>query len=109
MNRAQLVPVLALTLASCGSHPIVSTPPAHCADLTPESWSQGVEAAPVPTNTPVTLGQPLTETLRAAIIAPWASAYVVMSARLEAANGRTAAAIAIPKRCEAMVNAARPH
>lgn len=68
---------------------------------------EGVEATPVPANAPVTLGAPLTAALVAQIVAPWASAYVGMSGQLEKANGRTADAIDIVKRCETLVNAAR--
>lgn len=105
--RALIVAVLGLALAGCGSKVIVSTPKAHCADLTPSAWAEGVEAAPIPTDAPVEMGKPLTEAVRAAIVAPWAGAYVMMSAALEVANGRTVDAIGIPKRCEALMNAAR--
>ncbi len=96
-----------LTLAGCGST-VVSIPPASCAKLIPENWREGVEAAPIPTDAPVTSGTPLTEAVRAAIIAPWASAYVLMSARLEESGGRTADTIAIFENCEKLVNEARP-
>jgi len=38
----------------------------------------------------------------------WAAAYVASEGQLAKANGRTADAIGIMQRCEAMVNAARP-
>lgn len=96
-------------MACANKTPIVTIPPAACADLVPSGWAEGVEAAPVPDNAPVTLGQALTAPMMAAIVAPWATAYVAMSAALEKANGRTTDAVGIVKRCEAMVNAARPH
>jgi hypothetical protein len=85
-------------------------PPARCVDLTPKGWHDGVEAAPVPSNTDVTawLGQPLTKAMVAAIIAPWASGYVAMSGQLEKANGRTADTMDITRECERQVNDARP-
>jgi hypothetical protein len=63
----------------------------------------------VPSDAPVTLGAPLTAPVIAAIIAPWAAAYVGMSGQLDKANGRTADAIGIVRTCEAMVNEARPN
>lgn len=103
------IALAALALAGCINRPVVSTPPADCASLVPAGWHDGVEAAPVPENAPVQLGQPLTAATVAAIIGPWASAYVVMSGMLEKANGRTADAIDIVKRCETLVNKARPN
>ena len=78
--------------------------------MVPAGWSEGVEAAPVPHNTDISrwIGQPLTEAIAAAIIAPWAAGYVGMSGQLEKANGRTTDAMGIQRNCEAMVNAARP-
>lgn len=89
----------------------MTIPPASCAKLIPDSWAQGVEAAPIPANEPQIpewLGKPLTAPMVAAIIAPWASGYVAMSGQLTKANERTGAAIEIQTDCEAMVNAARP-
>jgi uncharacterized protein YcnI len=54
------------------------------------------------------IGKPLTAAVAAAIVAPWASAYVAMNGQLDKANGRTRDAITIPHNCEKMVNAARP-
>lgn len=64
----------------------------------------------MPTNTDTAgwIGRPLTDAMVAAILAPWAAAYVGMSGQLEKANGRTVDAMDIPRQCEAMVNAARP-
>ena len=86
-------------------------PPARCADLIPSDWAQGVEAAPIPTNSPMIpdlLGKPLTATGAATIVGPWASGYVAQDGQLAKANGRTADAIAIFRRCEQLVNEARP-
>lgn len=54
------------------------------------------------------IGKPLTNAMIAAIIAPWAGAYVGMSGQLEKANGRTSDAMGIQRRCEQQVNEARP-
>lgn len=62
----------------------------------------------MPNDAPVTPGVPLTNAVIAAIIGPWASAYVGMSGQLEKANGRTADTIGIVATCERMVNEARP-
>lgn len=100
-----------LLLPGCAGNPsIVQTPPAACAGLIPESWSEGVEAAPIPQNADVTdwLGKPLTAAMAAAIVAPWASGYVAMNGQLTKANGRTIDSVEIMRNCEALVNAARP-
>jgi len=83
-------------------------PPARCADLIPKGWSDGVPAAAVPDNAPVVMGAPLTPQIVAAIIAPWASAYVEQDSQIDKANGRTADTISIVRECEAQANAARP-
>lgn len=92
--------VLALALTGCGiiSRPVVSMPPARCASLVPSSWSEGVDATPVPD----TAGLTALEAIQA-----WAGAYVGMSAQLEKANGRTSDTVEIVSRCEELVNAAR--
>jgi hypothetical protein len=95
-------------MACAQKRPIVMIPPARCADLVPKSWTEGVPAAPVPTNAPVTLGVPLTLQIVAAIIAPWANAYVAQDGQLDKANGRATDAISIVRECEAQANAARP-
>jgi len=53
------------------------------------------------------LGKPLTPAMAAAIIGPWAGAYVGMSGQLDKANGRTADTISIVGVCESQANAAR--
>lgn len=107
MWKPLIVAALALSLVACQT-PIVSTPRAACADLVPSEWAQGVEAAPVPNDAPVTFGQPISPAMVALIIGPWAAAYVATSAALEKANGRTASAMDIVRQCEAKVNKARP-
>lgn len=93
-----------LSLPACaGKQAIVTTPRVECSRLVPEQWGQGVEAAPIPIDTPVTIGSPLTEAVRASIVAPWATAYLLMSAALEKANGRTADTITIVQGCETAV------
>lgn len=99
MNRALIAAALALALTGCISRPIVSTPPARCASLIPDSWSEGVEAAPVPDTAQLTLLDQ---------VKAWASAYVAMGGQLEKANGRTADTVTIVQRCETLVNEARP-
>ena len=77
----------------------MTTPPASCARLIPENWSEGVKGAPVPQMDALDLlGQ----------VKAWAGAYVASEGQLAKANGRTADAIGIMQRCEAMMNAARP-
>lgn len=85
-------------------------PPASCSKIVPDSWREGVEAAPIPDNTPIAewLGKPLTQVMAAAILAPWAAGYTAMSGQLEKANGRTVDTIDIIVRCETLVNDARP-
>ena len=114
MIRALTCAALALSLTGCGliSRPVVSQPPARCASLIPATWSEGVEAAPVPQNDPRVggwIGQALTDAMVAAIVAPWASAYVEQDGQLAKANGRTADTVAIVRQCEEMVNSARPN
>lgn len=102
MNTAKLLTcaVLAISVAGCGliSRPVVSQPPARCASLIPDSWSDGVEAAPVPD----TAGMSPLDMVKA-----WAGAYVEQGGQLAKANGRTADTVVIVQRCEDMVNAAR--
>lgn len=109
--RKTLMMFAALSLAACaGRPPIVSTPPAACNRLIPHEWADGVPAANVPQNfdTSKLVGTVLTQAIVAAIIAPWANAYVEMNGQLDKANGRTADTITIVQQCEAQVNAARP-
>ena len=111
MKRLIVTLALGAALTGCINRPIVSIPPASCAQLVPAEWAEGVEAAPIPANEPQIsewLGKPLTAAMVAAIVAPWATGYVAMSGQLTKANGRTADAVTIVSRCEAMVNAARP-
>ncbi len=102
MNTARITAcaAVALSLTGCGliSRPVVSQPPARCADLIPPSWSEGVEGEPVPD----TAGLDLKGALQA-----WAAAYVGADGQLAKANGRTADTVSIVRQCEAMVNAAR--
>lgn len=113
MTRLLISATLGLALTGCGliSRPIVTTPPARCAALVPQGWAEGVEAAPVPADQSALiatlLGKPLTEVGAAALISPWASAYVQQDAQLSKANGRVADAMAIFQNCEKLVNAAR--
>lgn len=74
------------------------TPPAQCSKLLPDNWREGVESEPIPD----TAGA---SDLSAAKL--WAQAYVGQTGQLEKANGRTADAITVYERCEALVNSAR--
>lgn len=106
--RKVLMMFATLSLLGCAAKtPIVSTPLAACGDLIPASYADGVQGAPIPDNAPIAYGVPLTPDLAAAIVNPWAAAYVAASGQLEKANGRTADVIKIVKDCEARTNAAR--
>jgi hypothetical protein len=54
------------------------------------------------------IGLPLTESMVAAIVAPWAQAYVGSDGQVDKANGRTADTISIIVECERLQNEARP-
>ena len=98
--RKMLLLSAVLSLPACADKPsIVTTPPAACSRLIPETWAEGVPAAPVPD----TDGLSLLEQVKA-----WATAYVAQGGQLAKANGRTADTVGIVSRCEAMVNGARP-
>lgn len=101
MRMTAFVAVAALSLGGCGmfNDTVVSTPPARCSELIPDSWSEGVESEPVPD----TEGLSLLDQLKA-----WAAAYVGADAQLEKANGRTTDTIQITRKCEELVNGARP-
>lgn len=71
----------------------MTTPPARCSQLIPETWKAGVAAVPLPGFENV--GEVLT-------------AFVDQSARLQMANDRTKDAVQIVERCEGMLNEARP-
>lgn len=108
MRKLLMLSAILCSSACVAPRPIVQTPPAACSRLIPNGWTQGVEASPVPQNAAVPVGTPLTAALAASIVAPWASAYVAMSAALDKANGRTADTVAIVTECEKQANAARP-
>lgn len=88
----------------------MTTPRAQCAKLIPKVWSTPVASEPIPAAVDVSqwIGQPLTQAMAAAIIGPWASAYVGSDGQLDKANGRTADAIGIMTECERLVNESRP-
>jgi len=77
------------------------TPPASCASLLPDSWSEVIEGAAIPT---VPAGATVLQVEQI-----WSMAFIEQAGQLAKANGRTADAVGIFTRCEAMVNAARPH
>lgn len=102
----------AMLLSACGiiSRPIVSTPEVRCNSLIPSTWSEPVGSASIPQNDPRLnewIGQPLTAPMAAAIIGPWAAAYIAADGQLDKANGRTRDAIEIDRVCEAAYNEAR--
>jgi len=110
MKRLTLCALATLSLGGCISRPIVSTPEVRCNSLIPSTWSEPVASASIPQNDPRLTGwygQVLTEAMAAAIIAPWATGFVMQDGQLDKANGRTADAIEIDRACEEMVNAAR--
>lgn len=99
MKRLIVCAVLAFTLTACpGKRPVVTTPPARCASLIPQSWLDGIEAAPVPDTTQMEM----LDALKA-----WAAAYVAQGGQLAKANGRTVDAITIIRQCEQLMNEAR--
>jgi len=110
MPRLLLMCALLSCAACADRRPIITTPPAACSKLIPSDWTKGVAATPVPANTDTSawIGKPLTDAIEAAIIAPWAAAYVAQDGQIEKANGRTADTVQIVQTCEDMVNAARP-
>lgn len=97
-----------ILLAGCADT-VVSTPPAACASLIPQSWRTPVPPEPIPT--PVDaggwLGKPLTDAMVAAIEAPWATGFVGQAGALEKQAGRTVDAVDLMTRCEALVNQSR--
>jgi hypothetical protein len=96
-----------LCLTACVQRPVtVQTPPAQCGKLIPETWLQPVQSVPIPT-VPDYAGKPLTDAVLAAIVAPWAAAYVQTDAQLDKANGRIADVIWIIRQCEQAVNESR--
>lgn len=95
MKRAALI--LPLALAACVDRPVVTAPRAACASLIPEGWKAGVAAEPIPD-----VGKTDLDAAKA-----YAQAFVGQTGKLEAANGRTADAISIMAKCEALANASR--
>ncbi len=83
-----LIPLCAmLALTACaGGPPIVTANAAGCAQLLPEAWKKGVEAAPLPEGN--TVGD-------------WISFADATVGKLDVANDRTVSAIGIVERCEA--------
>lgn len=106
MRSILIIAPLLLTGCIRTPAPIVSTPPARCADLIPVGWKDGVEAAPVPDTTAPAAMSPLDAAIMEA--KQWAGAYVAQDGQLDKANGRTADTISIVRTCEAQANAARP-
>lgn len=99
-----------LLLPACARGPvIVTTPPAACHKIVPTSWAAGIPAEPIPRAVDIKewIGRPFTETMAAAIVAPYAKAYVGADAKQAMSDGRTADAIAIFTNCEELVNASR--
>jgi hypothetical protein len=96
---------IALLLTACaGKTPILTTPPAACAELLPNSWKTPVEAAAIPVAPDSSLA-PLDRAIASA--KAWAAAFVRSDAQLEKANARTADVIYIVRRCEERANEAR--
>lgn len=90
--------IATIPLASGCSDTIVSTPPAACASLIPQSWRTPVPPEPIPqTDGSVSL----------ATVQAWAAGFIGQTGALEKQAGRTVDAIAIMERCEALVNQSR--
>jgi len=87
VRMLRLIPLLAmLGCAACvGGPPIVTTSAASCSSLLPDSWKQGVAAAPLPDGN--TVGD-------------WIAFGDAQTGKLDQANGRTKDAIGIVERCE---------
>jgi hypothetical protein len=81
----QKVIIVALLLTGCAA-PIVTTHSAGCSSLIPDSWLQGVPAAPLPDGN--TVGD-------------WIAFGDAQTGKLDQANSRTKDAIEIQRRCEA--------
>jgi len=98
-----------ILLAGCADT-VVSTPPAACASLIPQSWRTPVPPEPIPTPVDASgwLGKPLTDAMVAAIEAPWAAGFVGQAGALEKQAGRTVDAVDLMTRCEVLVNSSRP-
>lgn len=71
----------------------MSTPPARCTELIPESWKKGVGSIPLPGFEDV--GEIVT-------------AFIAQSGQVEKADARTADTIHIYETCERLQNEARP-
>lgn len=96
MRRMILIVLAGASLSGCALFrppAIVSTPPAACAKLIPESWKEGVPGYALPSGDTTD---------------DWRKAFVGQSGQLSKANGRTADVIEIFAGCEAMMNEARP-
>jgi hypothetical protein len=85
MRRMILVATAVIGLSACAA-PIVTTHSAGCSSLIPDSWLQGVPAAPLPDGN--TVGD-------------WIAFGDAQTGKLDQANGRTKDAIEIQRRCEA--------
>lgn len=93
----RLAIVFPLALAACVSRPVVDVPLASCASLIPSGWKAGVSGEPIPDT-----GKTDLDAAKA-----YAQAFVGQTGKLEIANGRTADAISIIEKCEALANASR--
>lgn len=91
LSRLPLALPLFGLLAACQT--TVTSPPAKCSQLIPETWRSGVPSVPLPGFEKV--GEVLT-------------AFIDQSARLQMANDRTKDTISIVSTCEGMLNDARP-
>lgn len=80
------VMLAALLLGGCVSAGPIVAAPSSCSSLIPDSWSAGVEGAPLPDG----------ET-----VGDWIAFGDAQTGRLDVANGRQADTLAIIQRCEA--------
>lgn len=102
-------------MPGCAGSPVILAGPSACADLIPAEWSKGVPGAEPPAPIPdLPVTAPIADQLKQALagMKSWTSFGVDQSNRLDQANGRTADAIGILRRCEerdrAAVKKAKP-
>lgn len=111
--RPMLAASLLLAVAGCAGSPVIVASPSACTDLIPVDWAKGVDhtpapdpAPPKPTDQPGIVAWTLDE------LKKWTGFGVSEANKVDQANGRTADAIGIAKRCEERdakaVRAARP-
>lgn len=111
-SRKLAMPALSLMLAvaGCAHSPVIVASPSACADLLPKEWEAGVAhtdipdaAPPKPADQPGIIAWTLDQ------LKVWTGFGVSEANKVDQANGRTADAIGIVRRCEARDAAAVKH